>query len=298
MSKRDYYEVLGIPKSSSQADIKKAYRKLAMKFHPDKNKSAGAEEKFKEINEAYEILGDESKRQSYDQFGHAAFGNGGNQGFGGFGDFGGFSDIGDIFDSFFGGGRRNATRPRPGQDYQMRTVVTFEESVFGKTIEQTLDKVVDGKVTKVKTEIKIPAGIKDGQQVILRGYGGEGINGGPSGNLYIIVQVRTHKIYQRSGRDIVIDMPTSILDVIAEKELEILTPYGIEKINLKPGTKSGDIYTLMHRGFPSLRGNIIGNFLIRINLEIPKLSEKEKTKILKAAAGVKDKTYSKWRKKF
>jgi len=138
MKKRDYYEVLGISKNATQQEVKKAFRKMAMKYHPDRNKESDAEEKFKEINEANEVLSDEQKRAQYDQFGHAAF-EGGGQGQGGFGGFGDFSDLNDIFSSFFGG-RRNNNGPRRGSDLQAQITITFEESVFGKTITEHLDK--------------------------------------------------------------------------------------------------------------------------------------------------------------
>ena len=155
MAKRDYYEVLGLSKGASAAEIKKAYRKLSKQYHPDINKEEGAEEKFKEITEAYEVLSDDNKKAQYDQFGHAAFGNGGQGGFGGAGGFGGgfqgfsggFDDLGDIFSSFFGGGggRRNPNAPRQGEDLLHRMHITFEESVFGtkKTIKLRKDVECD-----------------------------------------------------------------------------------------------------------------------------------------------------------
>ena len=154
MAKRDYYEVLGLSKGASAAEIKKAYRKLSKQYHPDINKEEGAEEKFKEITEAYEILSDDNKKAQYDQFGHAAFGNGGQGGFGGAGGFGGgfqgfsggFDDLGDIFSSFFGGGgRRNPNAPRQGEDLLHRMHISFEESVFGtkKTIKLRKDVECD-----------------------------------------------------------------------------------------------------------------------------------------------------------
>lgn len=155
MAKRDYYEVLGLSKGASAAEIKKAYRKLSKQYHPDINKEKGAEEKFKEITEAYEVLSDDNKKAQYDQFGHAAFGNGGQGGFGGAGGFGGgfqgfsggFDDLGDIFSSFFGGGggRRNPNAPRQGEDLLHRMHISFEESVFGtkKTIKLRKDVECD-----------------------------------------------------------------------------------------------------------------------------------------------------------
>ena len=294
MSKRDYYEVLGIPRTASQQEIKKAFRKLAMKYHPDKNKDAGSEEKFKEINAAYEVLSDEKKRSQYDQFGHSAFDGSGGFGQGGFGDFG---DINDIFNSFFGGQRRDPNRPRQGEDYQMRTNITFDESVFGKTIEQSIDKYENGTARKVKTEIKIPAGISDGQQIVLRGYGGPGINGGPNGDLYIFVYIKPHPTYQRSNNDILIDVPVSIFDIISEREIDIKTPHGIESIKLMNDIQNGEVINIRGKGFPFIRGGYIGNLLIRINIKIPKMNKKERDKIIKSSSSVKDKIFDKWRKK-
>ena len=191
MSKKDYYKVLQVSKNAEQQEIKKSFRKLAMQYHPDRNKEAGAEDKFKEINEAYEILSDEDKRSKYDQFGHAAFD--GNQGHGGFGGFGGFGDFNDIFSSFFGGNRRDPNAPRKGSDMQMRTTISFEESIFGKIIEQSLHKFVNGERKTVETEIKVPSGIENGQQIRLTGFGGKGANNGPNGDLFILISVKSHK---------------------------------------------------------------------------------------------------------
>ena len=143
--KRDYYEVLGIPKHATEQEIKKAFRQLAMKYHPDKNKATDAEDKFKEINEAYEVLSDHQKRAQYDKFGHQAFGQQGAQGFGGFHfeGFDGFGDIdlGDIFSQFFGGSfGKGAKRPRKGADIQAQITIDFKDAIFGKKIKQKLDK--------------------------------------------------------------------------------------------------------------------------------------------------------------
>ena len=292
MNKRDYYEVLGISKNATSQEIKNAFRKLAMKYHPDKNKESDAEEKFKEINEAYENLYDEQKRSKYDQFGHA--GVNGQQGFGG---FEGFGDINDIFNSFFGGHARS-NRPRQGANYQMRTKISFIESVFGKEITQTLEKIVNGSPIKVKTEIKIPAGIKDGQQVILRGFGEAGVNGGPNGDLYIFVYIKKHPEYVRAGNDIIVNMPVSIFDILKEKIIDVPTPYGNEKINLADTTESGEVFTIRSKGFPSIRGGHIGNFLVKVKIVIPKMNIKERKKVIDSVKTVKDKVNEKWIKKF
>ena len=296
MNKRDYYEILGVKKNASKQEIKKAYRKLAMKHHPDKNKEESAEEKFKEANEAYEILSDDDKRQKYDQFGHGAF-DGSGGGFGG-NSFSGFGDLNDIFSSFFGGQRSNPNRPMQGEDYQMRTSIKFKESIFGKTIEQTLEKYENGVSKKVKTEIKIPAGIQDGQQIILRGYGGQGRNGGPNGDLYVSIYVKEHNIFKRINNDIFFEMPVSFLDILKEEEIEVPTPYGKEKISLNNIRESGEQITIKGKGFPFIRGSYVGDMIIKINIQIPKINNKDKTKIIESSKHVKDKINSKWIKGF
>ncbi len=298
MNKRDYYEILGISKNATKQEIKKAFRKLAMKYHPDKNKEAGSEEKFKEINEAYEILSDDTKRQKYDQFGHNAFdANSRFSGFSGFNEFEGFGDFEDIISSFFGGGKRNQNRPRKGEDYQMKTTISFEESIFGKTIEQKLNKYVNNQKVSKKVEIQIPKGIKDGQQIVLREFGGPGINGGPNGDLYIIVFVKEHKIYKRNNNDIVINVSISFLDVIAEKEIEIPTPYGIEKIKLNHLIEYGDTITIKNKGFQFDNSYYNGNLIIRFLILMPKTSYRERKKIINFSKGIKDKIYESWKKK-
>ena len=206
MAKRDYYEVLGVPKNASDDEIKKAYRKLAIKYHPDKNPgNKEAEEKFKEISEAHEVLSDKQKRARYDQFGHAGVGNGAGGAYGGnpfaggnfnfngqtfnF-DFGGAGGFDDILGSLFGFG--NARRPRRGADYQTNVTLTFEEAIFGTT--KTIN--ADGKDLKVK----IPAGIDDGMSIRLAGKGGPAPEGATErGDLYVRVRVKPHKTLTREG---------------------------------------------------------------------------------------------------
>lgn len=296
MSKRDYYDVIGVSKSATQLEIKRAFRKLAMKYHPDRNKEADAEDKFKEINEAYEILSDEEKRASYDQYGHDAFGQG--QGQGGFGGFGGFGDFNDIFSSFFGGRRADPNAPRKGQDMQMGTTITFEESVFGKVIDQSLYKYVDGEKKSINIEIKVPAGISDGQQIRLSGYGNQGENGGENGDLFILVSVKSHKRWVRAGIDIIVDLDVSVFDVMAERILEIPTPHGMEVIKLKNTIQSGQVFTVKGKGFSSMGHGHDGNFLVRVNVFTPKMNEKERNAVVKVARTVKDKIYKNWRKGF
>lgn len=299
MEKKDYYTILGVSKNATQQEIKKAFRKLAMKYHPDRNKEKGAEDKFKEINLAYEILSDDQKRQQYDQFGHAAFDrNNGASGFGGFegfSSFGDFGDFGDIISSFFGG---RSNRPRQGSDLISGLRITFLESVFGKTINQKLDKWENNKVISKKTEIKIPAGIIDGQSIALNGYGEAGQNGGPNGDLIIKIQVANHRKYYRVNNDIHLNMPISIFDIINEKEIEVPTPYGIQKIKLNEKINSQNTITIPQKGFVSIRSGSYGDFIVNPIIYSPKLNYKEKDSLNQIVAKVKDKTHHKFLKEF
>lgn len=372
MSKKDYYEVLGISKSATEAEIKKAYRSLAMKYHPDKNKEKDAEAKFKEINESYEILSDKDKRAKYDQFGHSAFdpnsGFGGgsySQGFSGFSDF--FSDMFSDFGSGFGfnNSSRQTNRPIKGSNYQANVTISFIESILGKTIKQDLDKyetcpTCDGlgaeskndllecsnchgsgfveeyvslgafgkmknttvcskcagqgkiitkkcsqckgqkivKVTK-NIDIAIPAGIRNGDSMTLTGFGGPGQNKGPSGDLYIKINVTNHKHYTRAGNDIHLTLPVSVVDIIQENAVEVPTPYGMETISLKNNNKSGDVITIYHKGAKDPRNkNIIGDFKVHLELYVPELSRSEKKDLSQIFKSVKDKTKAKWLKDF
>lgn len=296
MSKRDYYEILGISKNATQAEIKKAFRKLAMQHHPDKNKNHDAEEKFKEINEAYEVLSDKDKRAKYDQFGHSAFNQtGGFQG--DFSGFGGFEDLNDIFSSFFGGGARS-NRPRKGSDLHAEISIEFNESIFGKTLHEKLDKWENGHKVKKDAEIKIPAGIGSGMSVLVRGFGDQGFNGGPNGDLYLRVFVKNHKQFYREDNDIHLYMPVSFLDIMNEKDIDVPTPYGEVTIALKEKYKAGTVIKIPGKGFPSVRGGYKGDLKVHLDIYVPKMNAKEKNAVNKATKTVKDKTLLKWLKDF
>ncbi|OKL38156.1 molecular chaperone DnaJ [Domibacillus mangrovi] len=343
MSKRDYYDVLGIEKSASKDEIKKAYRKLSKKFHPDINKEAGSDEKFKEISEAYEVLSDESKKAQYDQFGHAGSNQGGFNGGGGFGGFGGGFD--DIFSTFFGGGggrRRDPNAPRQGDDLQYTMTITFEEAVFGVekdiiipreeecttckgsgakpgtspetcshcagagqvNVEQStpFGRVVNrrtcphcsgtgkmikekcttcsgnGRVTKNKTiNVKVPAGIDEGQQIRLTSQGEAGVNGGPAGDLYIVFRVKQHELFERDGDDIYCEMPVTFVQASLGDEIEVPTIQGKVKLKIPAGTQSGTTFRLRGKGVANVRGYGTGDQHVHVKVITPiKLSEKQK----------------------
>lgn len=278
MAKEDYYAILGVPKSASLDEIKKAYRVLARKHHPDVDKSPGAHEKFKTINEAYEILSDKEKRQSYDQFGHAAFAPGGGAGRaqegsggfpGGFGfwtaggeqgqrvnvDFGGFSDPFEIFEQFFGGqsgGFGQTYRQMP--TYRLR--LTFDEAVHGTE----KDVNMDGKEMK----IKIPAGVDDGSRIRF-------------GDFSVVCEVAPHPTFSRDGYDIVVDKKVSVAVAVLGDILEVPTVDGSVKIRIPAGTQSGATIRLRGKGVAHPNRDLRGDEYIRIHVEIPqKLSYQQR----------------------
>ena len=340
MSKRDYYEVLGIDKGASKEEIKKAYRKLARKYHPDVNKEPDAAEKFKEVKEAYEVLNDDNKRAQYDQFGHAGANS---QGFGGFGGAEDFSGFGDIFDMFFGGGRRrDPNAPQQGDDLQYTMTLEFEEAIFGKETdikiprEETCNtchgsgaksssaveacthchgtgqlnqeqntpfgRVVNRRVchycggkgkiikdkcrtcsgtgrvkTNKKIQIKIPAGINEGQQIRVAGKGESGINGGPPGDLYVVIQIKPHEFFERDGDNIYCELPINFTQAALGDELEVPTVHGKVKLKVPAGTQAGKMFRLKGKGAPNVRGRGNGDQLIKVRVVTPtNLTDRQK----------------------
>lgn len=298
MAKKDYYEVLGVSKNASDDEIKKAYRKLAVKYHPDKNPGdKEAEEKFKEVSEAHEVLSDKQKRARYDQFGHAGVGGNGNMGgnpfqggsfqnfnfdFGGGG--GGLDDIlGSIFG--FGGGPR---RPARGADYRTTVTLTFEEAVFGTT------KVVsaDGKDLKVK----IPAGIDDGMSIRLGGKGGAAPKGGAKGDLYVFIRVKPHKHLTREGTIILSDVRISMVDAALGTTVDVETVDGNVRMRIPAGTQSGTPFKLSGHGVPLMRSDgDRGPHIVTVIVETPRnLNKRQKELLEEFQSGAKAKKRGFW----
>ena len=366
--KRDYYEVLGVNKNATDDELKKAYRKLAKKYHPDANpdNKAEAEAKFKEVNEAYETLSDPQKRRMYDQFGpdgpqgfNGAGGPFGGQngyysytssGFDGFGDFG---DLGDIFSSFFGGGfgggrssSRKQNGPRKGADLNLHIDITFEQAFSGVEKEITITRNEEcivchgtgakpgtsvtkcptcngtGQIRQVqntilgqmqttrtctnchgtgevikepcencrgkgtvrkqpKIKVKIPAGIDDGQTVVLRGEGEPGEKGGPKGDLYITVKLKKHSIYSRKGNNVYCDIPITITQASLGAELEIpLVDGSKEKYKIPEATQTGTKFVIRGKGFKAVTSNQVGDFIFTVNVQTPKKLSKEQRELL------------------
>lgn len=283
MSKRDYYDVLGIRKGASDDEIKKSFRKLAVKYHPDKNPGdKEAEEKFKEINEAYGVLSDKTKRQRYDQFGHAGVGGAGGAGgnpFGGAYGYGGQSfnfdfsggGLDDILGAMFGGAGFGGFRgARRGRDYRTSVSIDFEDAIFGVSKEIT----IDGKTVK----LKIPAGIYDGQSIRLSGKGGEAPDpGGERGDLYVEVRVRAHKHLTREADLILSEVTISMVEAVLGTEVDVETVDGNVTMKIPAGTQPGTNFKLSGHGAPRLGSDERGPHIVTVNVEIPRnLSKKQK----------------------
>ena len=317
MAKRDYYEVLGVDKGASEGDIKKAYRKAAMKYHPDKFANASdaekkdAEEKFKEINEAYQILSDPQKKQQYDQFGHAAFEAGAGAGGGGF-NANGF-DFGDIFGDIFGGGgfggfegfsgfgdSSRRSYAEAGHDLRYNLEITLEEAAKG--VEKTIKYKRNGKcehchgtgIAKetVEKKINVPAGVDDGQKLKYAGLGEASQSGGPNGDLYIVVRIKSHDIFVRDRENLYCEVPISYSTAVLGGEVEIPTLNGKKTIRVPEGTESGRLLKVKGEGIKSLRGYGQGDIIVKITIETPKkLTDKQKELLQKFEESLNEKNY-------
>jgi len=334
MAKRDYYEILGVERGSSEADLKKAYRRLAMKHHPDRNPDDKAsEDMFKEANEAYEVLSDASKRAAYDQYGHAGVDpsmGGGGAGFGAGG--ANFSDIfGDVFSDFFGGGRGGARGgAQRGSDLRYTLELNLEEAGGGTTVNIRVPTLVnckpcdgsgakkgsspitcptcggigqvrmqqgffsvqqtcprchghgkiisdpcdscngEGRVEEYKTlSVKVPPGVDTGDRIRLSGEGEAGMQGGPTGDLYVVINVREHAIFQRDGKHLYCEVPISFADAALGGELEVPTLDGRVKLKIPEGTQTGKQFRLRGKGVAPVRGGGAGDLMCRVAVETP-----------------------------
>lgn len=357
MSKRDYYEILGVNKGASEDEVKKAYRKLAMKYHPDRVSTLPdaekkvAEDKFKELQEAYAVLSDPQKKQMYDQFGHEAVGgnsaSGGAGGFGGFGGGGngGFEDIfsafGDIFGNSGGGRSRSQSRTSAmrGNDLEYQIEITLNESAFGCekpitfprtekcgtcngsggkkgsetvtcstcngngqvrfsqgffSVQQTCPdcqgsgkKIKDpcndchgvGLVkTRKKINVNVPAGIDDGSTLRLTGEGEAGLNGGPNGDLYVHIRIKTHKFFERQGKDLHCEIPISFVTASLGGHVDVPTLDGkVVSLKVPEGTQNGSVLRIKEKGIKAIRGLGYGDLYCHMVVETPvKLSEEQK----------------------
>ena len=345
MAKKDYYDVLGVERGADEKAIKRAYKKLAMQYHPDRTKGDKAkEEKFKEIQEAYEILGDQEKRAAYDQYGHAAFEQGGMGG-GGFG--GGFSgaDFGDIFgDMFgdiFGGGGRGRQRVVRGEDLRYDIQITLEEAVKGTTKDIQINTLAhcdscdgsgaekgskvetcpschgsgrvrrqqgffvteavcptchgsgkkiekpckschgEGRVHKKKNlSVKIPAGVDTGNQLRLSGEGAAGENGAPAGDLYVVIHVKEHHIFERDGNNLYCEVPISFSMAALGGEIEVPTLDGKVKLKIPAETQTGKLFRMRGKGVNSTRSGYAGDLICRVVIETPVNLNKEQKELL------------------
>ncbi len=334
MAKRDYYEVLGVERGASEAELKKAYRRLAMKHHPDRNPGdKAAEEAFKEANEAYEVLSDAGKRQAYDQYGHAGVDPQMGAGAGGAG-YGGanFSDIfGDVFSDFFTGARGSSRGgAQRGSDLRYTLELDLEEAVRGTAVTIRVPTLVEcktcdgsgakkgtspvtcttcggigqvrmqqgffsvqqtcprchgsgkmisdpcgschgqGRVEEQKTlSVKVPPGVDTGDRIRLTGEGEAGAQGGPAGDLYVVVNVREHPIFQRDGKHLYCEVPISFADAALGGELEVPTLDGRVKLKIPEGTQTGKQFRLRGKGVAPVRGGAAGDLLCRVAVETP-----------------------------
>ena len=377
--KRDYYEVLGLKKGATEDEIKSAYRKMAMKYHPDRNPGdKTAEENFKEVNEAYGILSDPDKKSKYDRFGHAGVdpnsGFGGAGGFGGFGgfDFGGtgggawngsFEDIFDMFGGMFGGGgfsggaTRRKTGPQRGRDLQRNITIEFEEAAFGAKKEISVTKMVKckkcngegtapgtqkrtcgkcngtGSVTSVqstafgqfqstracpdckgtgsiidtpcpdcggqgtlkktiKINVDIPAGVDNGSVIPIKGQGEPGGNNGPAGDLYIVIEVKPHKMFKRSGSDLYLSVPISFDQAALGAKITVPTLDKKVEYTVPAGTQPNTVFRLKNKGIKNLRTGKPGDLYVEVTLEVPtKLNAQQKKSIEEMAEKVDKSCY-------
>lgn len=310
---RDYYEILGVKRDADDAAIKKAYRKLAKKFHPDVNKDAGAQQRFAEVQEAYDVLSDKTKRGNYDQFGHAGvnLGSGAGPGssgagprgqrttYGGPGGFnvrfdqqGGGVRLDDVFEQLFGGHSRGDSGfgvggdfhqqrgPTPGKDLETSVTVPFLQAAQGGTVTLKLS----GSGGPQSIEMKIPKGVDDGAKLRLRGKGQPSPNGGPAGDLILSVHVTPHPWFKRDGLDLSLDVPVSIDEAVFGATIQVPTLGGKANLKIPPHTSSGAKLRIRGAGIESAKGQK-GDFYARIQIKVPDQLDAEATAALEKLRG-------------
>jgi molecular chaperone DnaJ len=316
MAGKDYYQILGVNRNASEKEIKQAFRRLARKYHPDLNSGdKSAEAKFKEINAAYEVLSNPEKRKKYNQFGEQweyadQFAKSGGQervrwDFGKGGttfEYGDLSGFGDIFSSLFGDsglGSRMRRGPRRGQDIESPVEVTLEEAYHGsmrmmqlQTQEPctacggtgrvgnrvcTICNGAGGKITPKRLEVKIPAGVRDGSRIRIAGEGGPGLAGGSKGDLYLVVKVLPHKLFERKGDDLYTEVSVPLATAILGGEVRLPTLNGNLSLKIPPETQNGKVFRLAGKGMPQLGNSKHGNMFAKVKVVLPtNLTEEEK----------------------
>ena len=276
---KDYYAILGVPKDASSRDITKAYRGLARKYHPDANPGdTAAEERFKEISVAYDVLGDDAKRTEYDEARRMGPMGGFGSGAGGFNFDVGGADLNDILSQMFGGAARNAgfgNGPRRGQDMVTSITLSFNDAVFGTTT------TVPGTDAKVR----IPAGVSDGQRIRLKGKGRPGANGGPSGDLFVECRVVPHALFGREGNNLLVRVPVSFAEAALGATVNVPTLEGADvTLRIKPGTQPGSRHRVRGQGIGAEGRR--GDLIVTVDVVVPEKLSKEEERAVQELAKV------------
>lgn len=357
-SHADYYEVLGVDKSASTDEIKRAYRKAAMKYHPDRNPDdAEAEKNFKAAAEAFEVLSDPEKRQRYDQYGHEGLRGAGMHDFNGMNSEDIMSMFGDLFGDFFGGGRGRSRRGRSGRGsgpqrgYDLETEIEIDMTDVANGTEQTVEfkrqdlcqtcsgsgakpgsnpdtcvqcggqgqvgvrqgffqmvrtcprcggdgNIITDKCTSCggsgrepkqrKIEVKVPAGVADGNVIRVQGEGEPGSKGGPHGDLHVIIRVTPHPLFQRHHDNLTLNLPISFTQASLGAKVDVPTLSGTEQLNIPSGTQHGQTFTIRDAGVPNLRNGLKGDLIVRVMIEIPKKLTEEQVELLREFAKTED----------